>query len=73
MGASKKYGMELHEQKVHEQELLMKSGTRRSAVVNNDLVPCQRCGRSYIPNDYEVCIPCADELDHNMSMDESYE
>jgi ribosomal protein L32 len=37
------------------------------------LVECQRCGRSYLPNNFEVCNPCVDELDHNMKMDKSYE
>ena len=37
------------------------------------LVPCQRCGRAYIPNDFEVCDTCVDELDHNMEIDQQWE
>lgn len=38
-----------------------------------DLVACQRCGRGYIPNNFEVCDPCVEELDHNMEVDEEHE
>jgi hypothetical protein len=59
MGASKR----LHES-------VLRGNYRPTNMVTVDLVKCQRCKEYYVPNGFEACDRCVEELDHNMEMED---